>query len=73
MIAVELGRQFVFIGLVDGLAYALLALGVILIYRSDRVINFAIGAVGVLAAQIMARMVIEWDVPYWPALVVSVA
>ena len=37
-------RQIVFIGVVDGLSYGLLALGVVLIYRTSRVINFAVGS-----------------------------
>ncbi len=69
----EVGRQFVFIGAIDGFAYALLALGVILIYRSSRVINFAVGASGVLASQVMAQLAIRYDVPYWIAFVLAVA
>ena len=68
----EFGRQFVFIGAVHGLAYALLALGVILVYRSSRVINFAVGATGVLAGQVMAHLVIRYGTPYWVGFVVSV-
>lgn len=68
----EIGRQFVFIGAVNGLSYALLALGVILIYRSSRIINFAVGATGVLASQVMAHLVIRYGAPYWVALVVAV-
>jgi ABC-type branched-subunit amino acid transport system ATPase component/ABC-type branched-subunit amino acid transport system permease subunit len=69
----EIGRQFVFIGAVQGLAYALLALGVILIYRSSRVINFAVGATGVLASQVMAHMVIRYGAPYWVGFAIAVA
>jgi branched-subunit amino acid ABC-type transport system permease component len=39
-------RQIVYGGLVDGLSIGLLALGIVLIYRSNRVINFAVGALG---------------------------
>lgn len=69
----EIGRQFVFIGIVQGLAYALLALGVILIYRSSRVINFAVGATGVLASQVMAHLVIRYNTPYWLGFTAAVA
>jgi ABC-type branched-subunit amino acid transport system ATPase component/ABC-type branched-subunit amino acid transport system permease subunit len=69
----EIGRQFVFIGAVQGLAYALLALGVILVYRSSRVINFAVGATGVLASQVMAHMVIRYGAPYWVGFAIAVA
>ena len=72
ILAFEVGRQFVFIGAVNGLSYALLALGVILIYRSSRIINFAVGATGVLASQVMAHLVIRYGAPYWVALVLAV-
>ncbi len=70
---IEVGRQFVFIGAIEGFAYALLALGVILIYRSSRVINFAVGAAGVLAGQVMSQLVIRYGAPYWTGFVVAVA
>ena len=73
ILALEIGRQFVFIGAVQGLAYALLALGVILVYRSSRVINFAVGATGVLASQVMAHMVIRYGAPYWLGFAIAVA
>ena len=69
----EIGRQFVFIGAVQALAYALLALSVILVYRSSRVINFAVGATGVLASQVMAHMVIRYGAPYWIGFAIAVA
>lgn len=72
ILGLEFGRQFVFIGAVHGLAYALLALGVILVYRSSRVINFAVGATGVLAGQVMSHLVIRYNTPYWVGFVVSV-
>jgi ABC-type branched-subunit amino acid transport system ATPase component/ABC-type branched-subunit amino acid transport system permease subunit len=70
-------RQVVFIGVVDGLSYGLLALGVVLIYRTSRVINFAVGSMGTLAASVLALAVINWGWGFWPAfalaLVVGVA
>ena len=69
----EVGRQFVFIGAIQGLSYALLALGVILIYRSSRIINFAVGATGVLAGQVMSQLVIRYDTPYWVGFAISIS
>ncbi|MDG2028414.1 MAG: ATP-binding cassette domain-containing protein [Acidimicrobiales bacterium] len=69
----EVTRQFVFMGGVNGLSYALLALGVILIYRSSRVINFSVGAAGVLAGQVLAHLVIVYDVPYWAGVALAIA
>ena len=42
--------EFVVLGLATGALYALTALGVVIVYRGSRVINFAQGAVGVLGA-----------------------
>ncbi len=72
ILAFEVGRQFVFIGAVNGLSYALLALGIILIYRSSRIINFAVGATGVLASQVLAHLVIRYGAPYWIGVVLAV-
>ncbi|MDA8398382.1 MAG: branched-chain amino acid ABC transporter permease, partial [Actinomycetota bacterium] len=36
--------NFLLIGVSNGLVYALVALGIVLIYRSTRVINFALAA-----------------------------
>ena len=72
ILAFEVGRQYIFIGAVNGLSYALLALGVILIYRSSRIINFAVGATGVLASQVLAHLVIRYGAPYWLGVVLAV-
>src|SRR4249919_632789 len=50
-----------------------MAVGIILIYRSTRVINLAIAQMGGLAAALLARLVINWDVNYWVAFAACVA
>ena len=59
----EVSRQVLFSGAVTGLTYAVMAVGVILIFRSTRVINFAIGEMGAFSAALLYRLVIDWDVP----------
>ena len=73
MLALTITRQIVFVGLVDGLSIGLLALGIVLIYRSSRVINFAVGGIGSLAAALLALLVVQYHWNFWPALVVAVA
>ncbi len=55
---------------VDGLAtggiYASLALGIVLIYRSTRVINFAQGEMATFSTFIGWQL-IEWGLPFWGA------
>ena len=61
----------VVLGLIVGLSYALLGLGLILVYRSSRVINLAHGEMGALAAAVVAVLVNEYGWPYWVASVVA--
>ena len=60
------------IGLGGSAAYALLAVGLVLIYRASGVLNFAHGALAMVGAYLYyeLRMVQEW--PYLVAVVVSV-
>jgi ABC-type branched-subunit amino acid transport system permease subunit/ABC-type branched-subunit amino acid transport system ATPase component len=60
------------IGAITGLIYALLAAGLVLVYRSTGIINFAYGEMGALCAAVLAKLVDEgW--PFWPTLGVVVA
>jgi len=68
-LAVEFPRQSIFSGVMQGLTYGVIAIGLILIYRSTQVFNFAIVEMGTFAAALMARLVINWGVDYWVALV----
>lgn len=43
------------IGLITGLIYALLAIGLVLIYKASRFINFAHGQIGAFSALLLAR------------------
>src|SRR5205085_10402273 len=59
-------------GVVDGHRYAPIAMGIVLIYPSSRVINFAVGDLGVRAAALLAVMAGAHHLPYWPALIGAV-
>jgi ABC-type branched-subunit amino acid transport system ATPase component/ABC-type branched-subunit amino acid transport system permease subunit len=63
------------LGLIIGLTYGLLAVGLVLIYRTNRIINFAHGQVGAFGAAFFGIEVVKWHIPYWiaflPALAVS--
>src|SRR3954449_11550211 len=61
------------IGCLRGFIYALIAMGIVLVYRSSRVINFAVGDLGVPAAALLALMVGKHGWPYWPSLFAAVA
>ncbi len=61
---------FVYGGVLGGLT-SLIAIGLVLIYRSARIINFAQADMGSLAAGVAVMMVIGWHLPYFFALVVG--
>lgn len=42
--------QFLVVGLISGAIYSLIALGIVIVYRSTRVLNFAHAAIGVFVA-----------------------
>ena len=58
-------------GVVLGGLSSLIAIGLVLVYRSARVINFAQADIGSLAAAVAVMMVIGWHLPYFLALVVG--
>jgi ABC-type branched-subunit amino acid transport system ATPase component/ABC-type branched-subunit amino acid transport system permease subunit len=70
---ITITRQVTYDGLVDGLSIGLLALGIVLIYRSSRVINFAVGGLGAFSASLLALLTIQYNWNFWPAAIVSVA
>jgi branched-chain amino acid transport system permease protein len=59
-------------GVVIGLLYALGAFGIILVYRANRIINFANAEIG-SAAAVLAVLLIKsrFDIPYVPALLLA--
>lgn len=57
------------IGLTYGLQYGLLALGLVLVWRSNRFVNFAQGAIGVLGSLVLGRLVLDAHLPYALAVI----
>ena len=55
------------LGLTTGMTYGVFAVGLVIVYRSNRIINFAHVQIGVLAAAIFALAVQRWGVEYWVA------
>ncbi len=60
-------------GLIVGLLSSLLAIGLVLIYRSNRIINFAQGALGAVAATLANELYVHFHVPYLISIVTGVA
>jgi len=71
VIAVSIPSSVVLEGAILGLNYGLLAVGLVLIYRTSRVINFAQGQLGVVAAVFMVKLYYDFGINYWAALVAA--
>ena len=61
----------VFLGLVLGSLSALVAMGLVLIYRANRIVNFAQGDLGGLAAVLAASLIVGSHWNFWPAAFVG--
>ncbi len=58
-------------GAVSGLVIGLLAMGIVLVYRATRVLNFAVGNIGVVGATLLSVMVVKYHIPFWPSLLTA--
>ena len=68
-----LSAEPLILGITVGLTYALLAVGLVLIYKSSRFINFAHGQLGVFSSMLVAKAVNDHGVNYWLAFVAALA
>ena len=71
----DVSQQMLLSGIVQGLAYAVLGAGIVLVYRASGVINFAVAAFGTTALAFMAVLlgggVADWHPPFWLAFVIA--
>jgi branched-chain amino acid transport system permease protein len=58
-------------GVIFGTSYALLAMGLILIYRTTRIVNFAYGAMGAMPGSLTVGLFVAKGWNYWAAIVVG--
>jgi ABC-type branched-subunit amino acid transport system ATPase component/branched-subunit amino acid ABC-type transport system permease component len=65
--------RFALLGLGSGAVYALLALGLVLVYRGSGIVNFAQGAFGMVAAFLFyAQFEDNWGMGQTPALLLAI-
>jgi ABC-type branched-subunit amino acid transport system ATPase component/ABC-type branched-subunit amino acid transport system permease subunit len=65
--------QVIVLGGITGMTYGLLGVGLVLVYRSNRIINFAHGNIGAFGAAFFGVAAVKWHVPYWIAFVLAMA
>ncbi|MGH9028566.1 MAG: ABC transporter permease subunit, partial [Acidimicrobiales bacterium] len=58
-------------GVISGLNYGLLALGLVLIYRTNRLVNFSQAQLGVVVAVFMVKCHYDFGFNYWFCLVLA--
>jgi ABC-type branched-subunit amino acid transport system ATPase component/ABC-type branched-subunit amino acid transport system permease subunit len=61
------------LGAITGMTYGILAVGLVLVYRSSKVVNFAHGEIGAFGAAVCGVLVVRSGFPYWLAFAAGVA
>ncbi len=60
-------------GALVGGRIALIALGIALVYRANRIVNFAQGDLGAVPASLGVMLVVAWGLNYWLGFVIGLA
>src|SRR5918911_102921 len=60
------------LGILNGLLIGLLAVGLVLVYKSNRFLNLAHAQLGTLSALLLGKFVLDWHWSWWVAFVVVV-
>lgn len=66
------GLDTVVLGAIQGLTYGALALGLVLVFRAQRFVNFAQANIGVVSSVLLGKLVVDEGVPYLVALPIAV-
>jgi len=64
ILGLHLSGPVIVLGAITGMVYGILAVGLVLVYRSSRIINFAHGQIGAFGAALLGVAVVKWHVPY---------
>lgn len=72
-LGLEVPVEILVLGVVTGLTYALLGIGLALVYRSTRIINLAHGEIGAFPALLVPILVLNHGLSYWIAVPAAIA
>src|SRR4051812_16352203 len=61
------------LGILNGLTIGLLAVGLVLVYKSNRFLNLAHAQLGTLSALLVAKWVLDWHWNWWIAFTLAIA
>ncbi|MCY3578259.1 MAG: ATP-binding cassette domain-containing protein [bacterium] len=57
----------IFNGAIFGIVIGLLAMGIVLTFRSTKVINFAVGNLGLIGGALFPLLILQYNFPFWVA------
>ncbi len=63
--------SILFLGAITGSLSALVAMGIVLIYRANRIVNFAQGSLGAVASVLAASLMFGSNWSFWPSVIVG--
>jgi len=63
----------VLLGIIVGMTYGLLSVGLVIVYRTNKIINFAHGQLGAFASAFFGLCAVRWHIPYWLAFPIALA
>src|SRR5580765_3784806 len=63
----------VVLGILNGLTIGLLAVGLVLVYKSNRFLNLAHAQLGTLSALLLAKWVYDWGWNWWASFLIAIA
>ena len=69
----KIGVDVLVLGTIHGLLYGALAIGLVLIYRAQRFVNFAHANLGLISSVLLGKLVLDAHLPYGVALPVALA
>jgi ABC-type branched-subunit amino acid transport system ATPase component/ABC-type branched-subunit amino acid transport system permease subunit len=70
-LAAWISQQIVLDGVIQGFVYGLLAMSIVLVYRSTKVINFAVGNMGLVGAGLLVICDVNYGFPFWLSLLIA--
>src|SRR5688500_11602302 len=72
LFGLDISFALLLFGGIAGATYGILAGGLVLVYRSSKVINFAHGEIGAFGAATCGLLAVKWDVPFWIAFAAGI-
>jgi ABC-type branched-subunit amino acid transport system ATPase component/ABC-type branched-subunit amino acid transport system permease subunit len=73
LLGYDIPLSVIVLGVISGMTYGLLSVGLLIVYRSNRVINFAHGEIGAFAAAVFGLGANTWHLPYYLNLPIALA